>query len=234
MPKFGIRRIRVSTNWPSANRAGSPTLAAKVQAGAGMIRSRSRLEPRSAAAIRLLGIGLGIFFIAMSYNKLAWLGDPEELTGRFQRWLPTASPYARAYLQVVAIPGGEAFARIVPVAEFLVGVSLLTGVYTNVAALGALFMILNFHVATSSFSSIEFLRDGTGPPLIAALLALGIAGGRLPFSLRGKQAMKARHDDLDAVPGPARVPMLHASHAHDGGDADQGLVVAPRDQRSRR
>ena len=135
-------------------------------------------------ALRVVTVGLGIFFLAMSYNKLAWLGDPTQLAARFQRWLPNASPYAHVYLQYVAIPGGVAFARIVPIAEFLTAISLLSGVYTNVAAIAALFMILNFHTATSSFSSIEFLRDGTGPPMFAALIALAIAGHRLPYSLR--------------------------------------------------
>jgi hypothetical protein len=50
-----------------------------------------------------------------------------------------------------------------------------------VAAAAALAMILNFHLATSSFSSAAFLRDGTGPPMMAALLALALAGS--PFSL---------------------------------------------------
>ena len=134
-------------------------------------------------ALRLLTLGLGVFFLAMSYNKRAWLGDPALLTDRFQRWLPTAAPYARYYLETVAIPGGPAFARVVPIAELLTAISMFTGRYTNVTAAAALFMVLNFHTATSSFSSIEFLRDGTGPPMIAALLALAIAGGRLPFSV---------------------------------------------------
>jgi len=135
-------------------------------------------------ALRLVAFGLGVFFLAMSYNKLTWLGDPAQLTGRFERWLPNASPYARMYLHYVAIPGGTVFARVVPISEFLTALSMLTGVYVNVAAAAALFMILNFHTATSSFSSIEFLRDGTGPPMIAALLALAVAGRGLPYSLR--------------------------------------------------
>src|SRR5262245_1470235 len=105
------------------------------------------------AALRLITIGLGIFFVAMSYNKVAWLSDPAQLTDRFQHWLPTASPYARVYLQTIAIPGGLLFARIVPIAEFLTALSMFTGVMTNVAAGAALFMILNFHTATSAFSS---------------------------------------------------------------------------------
>jgi uncharacterized membrane protein YphA (DoxX/SURF4 family) len=135
-------------------------------------------------ALRVVAVGVGVFFLGMSFNKLAWLADPAQLTQRFQQWLPNASPYAQVYLHYVAIPGGAIFARVVPIAEFLTALSMLTGVYSNVAAIAALFMILNFHVATSTFSSVEFLRDATGPPLIAALVALAIAGRRLPYSLR--------------------------------------------------
>ena len=134
-------------------------------------------------ALRILTFGLGIFFLAMSHNKLAWFSDPAQLTQRFQRWLPAAAPYARVYLEIVAIPGSDIFARVVPVAEFLTAVSMLTGLYANVAAAAALFMILNFHTATSSFSSAEFLWDGTGPPMFAALIAIAVGGRRLPFSL---------------------------------------------------
>ena len=122
-------------------------------------------------ALRIVAFGLGVFFLAMSLNKIAWFGDPDVLAQRFQRWLPMASPYA----------------RIVPVAEFCTAMAMLSGVFTNVAAGAALFMILNFHLATSAFSSPEFLRDGTGPPMIAALIALALAGRDLPFSARASK-----------------------------------------------
>jgi uncharacterized membrane protein YphA (DoxX/SURF4 family) len=133
--------------------------------------------------LRVLSLGLGVFFLAMSLNKIGWLADPTLLTERFERWLPTAAPYARVYLELVAIPGGPVFARLVPIGEFCTALAMFTGVFTNVAAGVALLMILNFHLATGSFSSVEFLRDGTGPPMMAALLALALAGRRLPFAL---------------------------------------------------
>jgi len=135
-------------------------------------------------ALRIVSLGVGVFFLAMCLNKVAWLTDPSLLSQRFERWLPNAAPYAKTYLETVAIPGAAVFARLVPLGEFLTALAMFSGVFTNVAAGVALVMILNFHLATSAFWSLEFLRDGTGPPLIAALLALAIAGARLPFSLR--------------------------------------------------
>jgi hypothetical protein len=49
-----------------------------------------------------------------------------------------------------------------------------------VAAVVTLAMVFNFHFATSAFSW-EFLRDGTGPPVLGGLMALAIAGRQLPF-----------------------------------------------------
>jgi uncharacterized membrane protein YphA (DoxX/SURF4 family) len=138
----------------------------------------------AAVALRVVAAGVGLFFLGMSLNKISWLANPELLSERFALWLPTASPYARVYLEAVAIPGAPLFARLVPLAEFCTALALLTGTLTRAAAAAALVMILNFHFATSAFSSGAFLRDGQGPPMIAALLALAIAGDRLPFTLR--------------------------------------------------
>jgi uncharacterized membrane protein YphA (DoxX/SURF4 family) len=142
--------------------------------------------------LRLLALFLGLFFLGMGSNKLAWIADPDLLTQRFVRWLPTAAPYAQWYLQHIAIPGAPFFARLVPIGELVAGVALVLGFRTNVIAAIALIMVLNFHLATSAFSSWEFLRDGTGPPVIGALLALAVGGRGLPWSVGGVKKPRAR------------------------------------------
>ena len=62
-------------------------------------------------------------------------------------------------------------------------VALILGFWTRMAAIVAFLMVLNFHFATSAFWSIDFLRDGTGFPLLGGLLAIAISGKRLPFSV---------------------------------------------------
>jgi uncharacterized membrane protein YphA (DoxX/SURF4 family) len=134
-------------------------------------------------ALRLLAIAVGIFFLGMCSSKIAWFSNSGILLDKFQRiFLPKAPPVVRWYLETVCIPGTPLFARLVPLGEFVAGVSLIFGFWTRMAALAAFLMVLNFHFATSAFWSIDFLRDGTGFPLLGALLALAIAGGRLPFS----------------------------------------------------
>ena len=91
-----------------------------------------------------MSVGLGVFFLAMSLNKRDWIGHPDLLAQRFERWLPTASPYARAYLEGIAIPGAPEFARLVPLGEFLAALAMFSGTFTNVAAGVALLMVLKF------------------------------------------------------------------------------------------
>jgi uncharacterized membrane protein YphA (DoxX/SURF4 family) len=124
------------------------------------------------AAWRVLGIGMGVFFIAMSVNKIAWLSHPELLLDRFVRWAPLASSAVRWYLEHVAIPAAPLLARAIPVGEMSVGIAFILGIYVRPAAALALFLVLNFHFGTSAFFAWEFLRDGTGPPVIAALIAM--------------------------------------------------------------
>jgi uncharacterized membrane protein YphA (DoxX/SURF4 family) len=126
------------------------------------------------SAFRVLGIGVGVFFIAMSMNKIQWLSQPDLLLNRFVKWAPVASAPVRWYLQHIAIPAAPLLARAIPIGEFSVGVAFILGIAVRPAAILALFLVLNFHFGTSAFFAWEFLRDGTGPPLLAALLAMAI------------------------------------------------------------
>ena len=150
-------------------------------------RPRARGAPTSASAglaLRLLAIAIGVFFLGMCSSKLAWLTDSSILLQKFEKiFLPKAPPMVRWYLETICIPGAPLFARLVPLGEFAAGMALIVGFWTRMAATTALLMVLNFHFATSAFWSVDFLRDGTGLPLLAGLLALVIAGTRLPFTL---------------------------------------------------
>jgi len=149
--------------------------------------TQARARAASAGAggsfgLRILAVMLGVFFIAMSVSKIGWIADSGILLQKFQLFLQKAPPSVRWYLETVCIPGAPIFARIVPLGEFSLGVALILGFWTRMAAIVALLMVLNFHFATSAFWSADFLRDGTGLPVLGGLLALAISGSRLPFS----------------------------------------------------
>jgi uncharacterized membrane protein YphA (DoxX/SURF4 family) len=140
--------------------------------------------PGAGIALRCLAIGIGIFFIGMCSSKVAWFTNSDILLQKLQMiFLPKAPSIVRWYLETVCIPGAPLFARLVPLGELAAGLALIFGFWTRMAATAAFLMVLNFHFATSAFWSVDFLRDGTGFPLLAGLLALAIAGSRLPFSV---------------------------------------------------
>jgi hypothetical protein len=75
-------------------------------------------------------------------------------------------------------------------AELCAATALILGIRINLVSTIALVMVLNFQLATSAFSSWAFLRDGTGPPVLGALLALALAGRRLPFCVALPRTVK--------------------------------------------
>jgi len=137
----------------------------------------------AALGLRVLAVMLGVFFLSMGLNKLAWLTDSGILAQKFQTSLKGAAPATRWYIETIAMPGVPLFARAVPIAEVATAVALILGFWTRLAAALAFLMVLNFHVATGEMFSREFLLDGAGPPVLGALLALAIGGGKLPWTV---------------------------------------------------
>lgn len=137
----------------------------------------------SAYVLRILAVMLGAFLIFNGLDKLSWFLDSSILDERLDGWLASAAPASQWYIETVAKPGVPLFARVVPIAELSAGTALIVGFWTRLAALMALAMVANFHLARGLFFSGEFLTDGVGFPVLGALLALAIAGTRLPFSV---------------------------------------------------
>ena len=151
-----------------------------------VVRGRSSSAAGSGAAslgLRLMAAMVGVFFLSMGLNKVAWLADSSILMHKFDIFLKGAPPSTRWYIETIAMPGVPLFARIVPIAELSTAVALIVGFWTRLAAALALLMVLNFHFATGEIFSREFLLDGAGLPLLGALLALAIAGGKLPWTV---------------------------------------------------
>ena len=136
-----------------------------------------------AGALRLLSLAMGVFLIFMSLDKIDWLRDAGILTRRLQEWRGMARPFARWYLDTIALPGAPLFARVVPLAELAAGTALILGMRVRLAAALALLMIVNFHVASDVIFRYDYLINAYGPPILGALLALTTGGTRLPFSV---------------------------------------------------
>jgi uncharacterized membrane protein YphA (DoxX/SURF4 family) len=148
--------------------------------------------PSPAAGLRVLSLALGVFFLFMGLDKIAWLGDSGLLTRQLHGWLGDAPAPSRWYLQTIAIPGSAVFAPLVLVGELAVAAALLCGVQVRLAAVAGLIMVLNFHFAMGVLLRYSYLWNGYGPPVLGGLLALAIGGTRLPFSLPARSTGSRR------------------------------------------
>jgi uncharacterized membrane protein YphA (DoxX/SURF4 family) len=136
------------------------------------------------AALSVLRVCLGVFLIAKGLGKLDFILDSTSLVERLVRWsnneaLPALS---RSYSQAL-IPAAPVLARLVLVGELGGGLALIAGYRTSVVALLAALMVANFHLATGSLFTVEFLTDANGFLTVAALFVLALAGRDLPWRL---------------------------------------------------
>lgn len=141
---------------------------------------------RQGSGLTVLRVSLGVFFLFEGIGKLRWLTDASILGGRFSDWLAEAAVGSPSYwyLEHVAVPGTQLFARLVPLGELAAGIALTLGVWTPLAAFLAFFMVMNIHVASGLLFKYAFLTNGYGLPVVGGTLALAIGGIRLPFSVR--------------------------------------------------
>jgi uncharacterized membrane protein YphA (DoxX/SURF4 family) len=126
---------------------------------------------------------VGVFFLFTAFRKLGWLISSDDLINRFSGYLRNASTWNRWYLDQL-VPGLPIFARLVVLGELATALAFLTGFWTQLAAMLAFALVLNYHVVAGTILRYGFLTDPAGLPLLGALLALAFGGARLPWSVR--------------------------------------------------
>ena len=139
---------------------------------------------RHASGLMILRLCIGVFLVFAGLSKYGWLTNSGPLAAQLGDWLKQAGPVNRWYLEQVAIPWTGVFARLVMLGEFFCGLALILGFWTRTFAAVALLMVLNFHVASGALFHARFLANGSGLPVVGALLALAVGGSRLPLSTR--------------------------------------------------
>lgn len=132
--------------------------------------------------LTILRVLLGVFFFFHGIGRLRWLIDSGPLAAQLAQFMKTATLLNRWYIERL-LPGLPLFARLVVLGELCTGLALMTGVWTRLTAGLAFLMVLNFHIAGGTLFHYEFLTDGYGLPVLGALLALMLGGGRLPWSV---------------------------------------------------
>jgi uncharacterized membrane protein YphA (DoxX/SURF4 family) len=136
-----------------------------------------------AAGLLMIRVSVGIYLFFLGLNKASWLLDSTPLANQLSIWFAQATPASRWYLERI-MPGIPLFARLVPLGEMVGGLALVFGFWTRLAAGLSFLMVLNFQLAGEAMFKYAYLTDAKGLPLLGALLALAIGGGRLPMSLR--------------------------------------------------
>ena len=135
-----------------------------------------------AYGLALMRMLVGVFFLFTAFRKLGWLISSDDLINRFSGYLRNASPWNRWYLDQL-VPGLPIFARLVVLGELATALAFLTGFWTQLAAMLAFALVLNYHVVAGTILRYGFLTDPAGLPLLGALLALAFGGARLPWSI---------------------------------------------------
>lgn len=126
---------------------------------------------------------LGIFLISMGLGKLDWAADSSLLENELRNWWGPAPAISKLYIDWFAMPLHPVLARLVLLGEVTTGLALVAGYRLRLAALAALFMILNFHFAMGLLFSSAYLTNGYALPVVGGLAALAVGARGLPYSL---------------------------------------------------
>ena len=137
----------------------------------------------SANGLRLLSVVVGIFMISMGYGKLDGAGDSSLLESELRNFWGPAPAISKLYIDWFAMPLHPVLARLVLLGELTTGLALVAGYRLRLAALGALFMILNFHFAMGLLFSSAYLTNGYALPVVGGLTALAVGARQLPYSV---------------------------------------------------
>jgi thiosulfate dehydrogenase [quinone] large subunit len=134
----------------------------------------------SPALFALLRIYLGAIFLFAAVPK--WTrGHFATSMGHFlQAMTPNAIPSYQDFVAHVVLPHAAGFATAIASGEVIVGVLLVTGTATRLAAVGAMFLLLNYMLAKGMWFWTPASND-SALFFIALVVALGAAGRTAGF-----------------------------------------------------
>jgi uncharacterized membrane protein YphA (DoxX/SURF4 family) len=133
--------------------------------------------------IAFFRIAVGIFFLSQGLNKLDWLTSSEFLKTNLERFAVNANPVTLWYHHYIARPGIEAWTRLIPTGEILLGISLLLGLMTRTSLIAALALVVNYHIANGRILSTQFFSDPNALLLLASLLMLLMTNANAVFAI---------------------------------------------------
>lgn len=121
---------------------------------------------------------IGAVWINGALEKILNPGFPRQFAASLQAggFVSQAPPFFRSFMQDTVVPNAETFAQLMRVGELALGIALILGLFTNLAAIGSIFLSA---MILLSQGGVRF-GTGLGPPefltinVIIALLSLVI------------------------------------------------------------
>ncbi|MCK4443413.1 MAG: DoxX family protein [Thermoplasmata archaeon] len=128
-------------------------------------RVKTTFKERKLPWIRVLVFIVGVLWLHSAWEKLTDPGYIEGFGGTmFFFGMENPNPWYVDFLNGFVVPNAAAFAWAIVIAEVLVGLFLVFGIFTNVGAIGGILMNVNFFFAASHLSpstwSINLLLIG--------------------------------------------------------------------------
>lgn len=129
------------------------------------------------ALLVLLRVYLGLVFLLAAWPKLTAEGSFQPRLEGFLRnvAIESAHGFYRGFLESVVLPNAAVFTPLIVYGELLVGLALLAGIATRLAAGMAMFFLLNYMLAKGMWFWTPASNDAA-MFFIALVLMLGAAG----------------------------------------------------------
>jgi uncharacterized membrane protein YphA (DoxX/SURF4 family) len=132
-------------------------------------------------SLALLRIAVGISLLTSGTLKMSWFGSTAHLDQVLANWAQHPANAVVAHYLSFITRHHALFSRLVVLGELGLGVLLIIGFLTPLAAILAFLMVANFHFAGSSMFSMAYVRGQSGLAylLIFPVLFFGRAGTAL-------------------------------------------------------
>jgi thiosulfate dehydrogenase [quinone] large subunit len=140
--------------------------------------------------VAFLRIAIGFFFIAQGLNKLDWYTTSEFLRTSLDRYSQNPPSLSLWYQQHVAYPGIEAWSRMIPTGEMLIGIALVLGLLTRATLIIATALVVNYQLTSGTLFAFSFFSNPYALVVLACLLFLLASRAESAFSIDGSARKK--------------------------------------------
>ncbi len=128
-------------------------------------------------------IAIGLFFLAQGLNKLDWYSSSEFLRTSLDRYAQSPPALSSFYQKHIAYPGIEAWSRMIPTGEMLIGVALILGLLTQPTLIIALLLVLNYHLTNGNLFSTQFFFNPYALVLLSSLVVIFFSKSGSTFAI---------------------------------------------------